>query len=348
MCRRSARNSSNSITVATCGRRRTGCWPRSSGGFRSLRKFRDRTTASYRALLGDSCCGPSDLSGHLVCPVSTWGVSWRKAKGPGRRRSNARETDEGAARQARGAGAGRLHYLLRDPDCHRYGRSDNSSRLHALDIAVSTQWGKPLHVHGLLADFDKTARSNAAMLRNLASTGIELVGIDPSMTLTYRSEYRQALGPEAPHVHLLQEWLAKRLNLTTDPQVTAGRYWLLPHCTERTNAAAATDDWKIVFRSLGADLTILPSGCCGMAGAYGYAVDQRKTSRKIYGQSWRSHVRNSEFKGRLVASGHSCRCQVKMADGIDLPHPARALLNSVIATHAATASKSDTGSHVAR
>ena len=115
--------------------------------------------------------------------------------------------------------------------------------------------------------------------------------------------------------------MAKHLRETTRrPVTTDRRYWLLPHCTERTNAAAATDDWKIVFRSFGADLTILPSGCCGMAGAYGYATEHRMTSRRIYGQSWRNYVRNGEFKGRLIASGHSCRCQVKMADGVELPH----------------------------
>ncbi|MEH2506563.1 FAD/FMN-containing dehydrogenase/Fe-S oxidoreductase [Bradyrhizobium sp. AZCC 1578] len=196
--------------------------------------------------------------------------------------------------------------------------------------------GKPFHVHGLLAEFEEAARLNATMLSSLASSGVELVGIDPSMTLTYRSEYRHTLGPEAPHVLLLQEWLAKCLSTTTVRPVVGERYWLLPHCTERANAASATDDWKIVFRSLGADLTILPSGCCGMAGAYGYATEHRMVSRRIYGQSWSKHVRNRASNGRLIASGHSCRCQVKMADGVELSHPVRILLDAVGVSRAET------------
>ena len=71
--------------------------------------------------------------------------------------------------------------------------------------------GKPLHVHGFLGAFTRAASRNASMLRDLAATGVELVGVDASMTLTYRSEY--GMLPEAdrpPPVLLLQEWLARR------------------------------------------------------------------------------------------------------------------------------------------
>jgi FAD/FMN-containing dehydrogenase/Fe-S oxidoreductase len=198
--------------------------------------------------------------------------------------------------------------------------------------------GKPLHVHGFLGEFEKTARSNSLMLRDLAASGVDLVGIDPSMSLTYRSEYKHALGSEAPGVLLLQEWLAKRLSSAPPRSAGAGRYWLLPHCTERTNAAAATADWTTVFRLLGAELTILSSGCCGMAGAYGYASENRKNSIKIYRQSWSKYVRSEEFGGKLVASGHSCRCQSEMVDGIVLSHPVKALLEAVSASKEPTES----------
>jgi Fe-S oxidoreductase len=199
--------------------------------------------------------------------------------------------------------------------------------------------GKPLHVHGLLGEFERAARFNALMLHDLAASGVALVGIDPSMSLTYRSEYRYALGTEAPDVHLLQEWLAKRLDPAPSPPAGARRYWLLPHCTERTNAASATADWTTVFRSLGADLTILPSGCCGMAGAYGYASVNRENSVRIYRQSWSKHVRNSGLEGRLVATGHSCRSQSEMVDGVALPHPVTALLEVVSALRGSEAQR---------
>ena len=56
-------------------------------------------------------------------------------------------------------------------------------------LSVYRPNGKPLHVHGFLKQFEATARSQAALLSNYAALGIPLVGIDPSMTLTFRWEY---------------------------------------------------------------------------------------------------------------------------------------------------------------
>lgn len=188
--------------------------------------------------------------------------------------------------------------------------------------------GKPLHVHGFLARFAAVAGSNAAMLRDLARQGVPLVGIDPSMTLTYRSEYAQALGGgDLPKVHLLQEWLATRLDRIA-PRQGGGTMRLLPHCTERTNALGAVRDWQALFAHLGLRLDVPASGCCGMAGTYGHEARHRATSETIYNASWARHV--SEAPGcTLLADGYSCRSQAKLADGVRLRHPAQALLDHV-------------------
>ena len=72
--------------------------------------------------------------------------------------------------------------------------------------------GKPLHVHGFLGAFGRIAERNAAMLRALAAENVPLVGLDPSMTLTYRSEYKALGADRVPKVQLLQEWLAGQLD----------------------------------------------------------------------------------------------------------------------------------------
>ncbi|MGU3666345.1 FAD-binding and (Fe-S)-binding domain-containing protein [Methylobacterium sp. A49B] len=189
--------------------------------------------------------------------------------------------------------------------------------------------GKPLHVHGFLGRFAAVARSNAAMLRDLARQGVPLVGIDPSMTLTYRSEYAQALGGDfdLPKVHLLQEWLATQLDRIA-PRQRGGTLRLLPHCTERTNAPGAVRDWQALFAHLGLRLEVPAAGCCGMAGTYGHETRHRPTSEAIYGLSWARHV--AEAPGCvLLADGYSCRCQAKLVDGVRLRHPAQALLDHV-------------------
>ena len=102
-------------------------------------------------------------------------------------------------------------------------------------------------------------------------------------------------------------------------------YWLLPHCTERTTAQAAVAAWPTVFGRFGLGLSILPSGCCGMAGTYGHEAEHRATSERIYGLSWAKHVAEKGRSGRLLADGYSCRSQARIIDGARLPHPVQIL-----------------------
>ena len=184
-------------------------------------------------------------------------------------------------------------------------------------------------MHGFLGAFERLATTNAAMLQDLAATGVELVGLDPSMTLTYRSEYAGALdASRLPKVLLVQEWLARHRDAL--PMVGGGAaYRLLPHCTERTTALAAVRDWSTVFAAFGLRLTILPSGCCGMAGTWGHEAEHHATSKHIYSLSWAQYVTGAGSSRMLLADGYSCRSQAKRIDGVMLPHPLQALLSAV-------------------
>ncbi len=66
-----------------------------------------------------------------------------------------------------------------------------------------------------------------------------------------------------------------------------------------------------------------------MAGTYGHEAEHRATSELIYSQSWARHVAEASAGGRLLATGYSCRSQVKLIDGIKLQHPVQALLACV-------------------
>ncbi|MEH3087978.1 MAG: hypothetical protein PGN26_15930 [Xylophilus ampelinus] len=187
--------------------------------------------------------------------------------------------------------------------------------------------GKPQHVLGLLGRFEKTAAVNADMLSKLAATGVPLVGLDPSMTLAYRAEYVKVLGQAAPNVLLPQEWLLGHLNeVVALPAATGAAWGLLPHCTERTNAPAATFAWAEVCAHFGIKVSLVRSGCCGMAGLYGHEKTNRETSEAIYELSWSKVVGDPLYAGRLAATGYSCRCQVDIMDGVQLPHPVQVLL----------------------
>lgn len=182
--------------------------------------------------------------------------------------------------------------------------------------------GKPLHVHGFLGAFTKVARRRQQEFNALASAGIPLVGIDPSMTLAYRSEYRKYLDGDLPEVLLLQEFLGQRLEQLSEQRdrFRPGRVQLLGHCTEKTNAAASMADWTRIFAALGQELTLKNVGCCGMAGTYGHESRNRATSERIYDLSWRAVIDSEPTEG-LVATGYSCRSQANRLQGVALRHP---------------------------
>ncbi len=198
--------------------------------------------------------------------------------------------------------------------------------------------GKPLQVHGFLNAFDAAARRNVAALQPIEKLGIPLVGIDPAMTLVYRQEYLKvpALAQGVPVVALLQEWLEKRLSLAAEGRqvdhTRPVRYQLMAHCTEKTTVAESTSMWVSVFRMLGLDLVPVATGCCGMSGTYGHETRNAATSKIIFEQSWQGHL-DSEKQGELLATGYSCRSQVKRFASMRLRHPIEVLAERLEEMH---------------
>ncbi len=105
-------------------------------------------------------------------------------------------------------------------------------------LAASHVNGKALHVHGYLSQFEKAALKTANYLQRLAETGVTLVGLDPSMTLAFRSEYK-GTALSAP-VLLPQEWLAANLERLAKNITTPSR--------EALPAAAALHGTQQCFR----------------------------------------------------------------------------------------------------
>ncbi|MDO6514338.1 FAD-binding and (Fe-S)-binding domain-containing protein [Neptuniibacter sp. 2_MG-2023] len=197
--------------------------------------------------------------------------------------------------------------------------------------------GKPLHVHGFMKAFEKAAESNGSMLKALDETGVPLIGVDPSMTLTYRQEYGYVI-PEKnlPKVQLIQEWLVThvdRLKSYNSANLPSAEFKLLAHCTEKTSEAPSIRLWQEIYEAMGQKLSIQAVGCCGMSGTYGHETQNAETSRTIYQLSWSDVVNAPENKNKLVATGYSCRSQVKRIDEQVIPHPIQMLLAQLKTKH---------------
>ncbi|MFL2737771.1 MAG: FAD-binding and (Fe-S)-binding domain-containing protein [bacterium] len=196
--------------------------------------------------------------------------------------------------------------------------------------------GKPLLVKGFLTQFRKVAEKNAKWLSHIACSRIPMVGLDPSVVLTYRDEYLKILGEnELPFKVLLpQEFLvmnsAKHSNYVAVVSKKLQEYQLLGHCTEKTDAQLSQKQWKEVFETFGLSLSLIPAGCCGMAGTYGHETEHYEESRGIYDLSWSDKIPQDPFlRQNILTTGFSCRSQIKRFEGFRPLHPLQVLLREI-------------------
>ncbi|MEO1401497.1 MAG: FAD-binding and (Fe-S)-binding domain-containing protein, partial [Cyanobacteria bacterium J06635_1] len=183
--------------------------------------------------------------------------------------------------------------------------------------------GKPLHVLGFLERFETVAQHTRTYLEKIQAMDLPLVGIEPSIVLTFRDEYAQWGQPLK--VQLPQEFLLEHLERL--PQTTVSTaYTLLGHCTEKTLAPAAQTQWQQIFTAAGLTLNLQAIGCCGMAGLYGYEREHLETSRRIYDQSWGQILPKTPQRQKYyLATGFSCRAQVERFAGWQPQHPIQSL-----------------------
>lgn len=187
--------------------------------------------------------------------------------------------------------------------------------------------GKAQHIKGFMTQFARTARRSADFLNRVAALNIPMIGIDPALVLCYRDEYRAVLGAERGdfHVQLVHEWLSS-LVADREPLPVSGEPWyLFGHCTEVTALPQATAQWQAIYAHFGTRLEPVSVGCCGMAGTYGHETQHYQNSLGIYALSWRQQLARLP-RNRCLATGYSCRSQVKRIEGNGVRHPVQALL----------------------
>ncbi len=188
--------------------------------------------------------------------------------------------------------------------------------------------GKAQHIKGFLTAFGHTAKNTSAFLNQVAELNISMVGVDPALVLCYRDEYNVALGSKRGdfQVHLVHEWL-RSLPLERKLEITKASPWyLFGHCTEKTLLPQSESEWIKIFAKFGQRLESVSVGCCGMAGTYGHESNHLKTSKAIYQLSWQVQLKARPMD-RCLATGYSCRSQVKRFEQETMRHPLQALLS---------------------
>ena len=188
--------------------------------------------------------------------------------------------------------------------------------------------GRPMLSEGLVEEARKNARRNLDLLYPLIERGVPLVGLEPSCILTMRDDYEKLLpgdervGKLAEATRLFEEALldldTERLPLKEGPPVL-----LHGHCHQKALVGTGPTEEAL---GLAADVEVVDSGCCGMAGLFGYEKGHYEVSMKMGERRLFPAVRGASRDGRVVvAPGTSCREQISGGTGSHALHPAEYL-----------------------
>jgi FAD/FMN-containing dehydrogenase/Fe-S oxidoreductase len=185
--------------------------------------------------------------------------------------------------------------------------------------------GRPMLSEGLVDEARKNAKSNLDLLMPLVERGVPLVGLEPSCILTMRDDYRKLL-PEDGRVEKLAE--ATRLfeeailELDVELPLREGEPVLLHgHCHQKALVGTGPTERLL---GLAADVKVVDSGCCGMAGLFGYEKGHYEVSMRMGERRLFPAVRGAEERA-VVAPGTSCREQILDGTKRRALHPAEYL-----------------------
>ncbi len=194
---------------------------------------------------------------------------------------------------------------------------------------------------GLIRTAQKIINRNIDTLKDKVSENSPLIGLEPSAILGFRDEYPDLAYPEnkeaalklSKNAYMFEEFVEKEFksgNIKSE-MFTDKECKLLFHGHCQQKAIATTECTKTVLsipKNYNAEE--IPSGCCGMAGSFGYEKEHYKISMDIGEMVLFPAIRKADKKTIIVAGGTSCRCQIKDGTGVDALHPAEVLYDALI------------------
>ena len=194
---------------------------------------------------------------------------------------------------------------------------------------------------GLIRKAMKIIKSNTLTFKDIISDEVPLIGIEPSAILGFRDEYPELAGNElkddanriAGNSYLIDEFIAREYkngNIDRKLFTAESRDILLHgHCQQKAIASTAS---TIEMLSIPANyrVTEIPSGCCGMAGSFGYEKEHYDLSNKIGEMVLFPEIRNSSGSTIISAPGTSCRHHIKDGTGRKAVHPAVVLYEALV------------------
>jgi Fe-S oxidoreductase len=178
--------------------------------------------------------------------------------------------------------------------------------------------GRPLYEFGLLDSARAYLRRVLDALEQEIRAGTPIIGLEPACVTVFREELPNLLARDeqamrlSRQVFLFSEYLARHA-----PSLAFGRLErrVLVHAHCHHQAVLKTDALRELLERLGADFEILDSGCCGMAGSFGFEQDKYDVSVKCAERVLLPAVKRASADTLVVTNGFSCRAQIEQLAG---------------------------------
>ncbi|MEM6517226.1 MAG: FAD-binding oxidoreductase, partial [Bacteroidota bacterium] len=215
--------------------------------------------------------------------------------------------------------------------------------LKALNYEVKTvknkESGRAFLSKGLLDEAKTLANENVAIYKDLISENNVLIGIEPSAILTFTDEYIKLADDKisakkiAKHAYLIDEFIADEIKLgnINSSQFTKEEKSIKfhGHCHQKA-LRNQSSSFEMLNLPTNYKVTIIPSGCCGMAGSFGYEKEHFEISMKIGEQTLFPAINRTKEQVIIAANGTSCRHQIMDGTRKKALHPVSILHKALL------------------
>jgi len=208
-------------------------------------------------------------------------------------------------------------------------------------IPKHAESGRTFLSKGLLRKAKQIAKFNVSQLSEIVSEETPLLGIEPSAILAFRDEYPELVDPAfqgkarklGKNALLLEEFLVQEITkgnigpeqFTTETKIIR----LHGHCQQKA-IASTLPTRKILELPVNYSVQEIKSGCCGMAGSFGYEKEHYQLSMQIGELDLFPAVRKTTSEEIIAAPGTSCRHHIEEGTGRKVLHPVEVLWDALI------------------
>ncbi|MFD2969801.1 FAD-binding and (Fe-S)-binding domain-containing protein [Sphingobacterium bambusae] len=252
------------------------------------------------------------------------------------------------AKQRRVSSARRKVYLFSD-EFTEYNDTAIGITAYKLLTALGYEVIVPQHLEsgrtylskGFVKKAKEIANKNVTLLHPLVSEETPLLGIEPSAIVTFRDEYldlvdetnRTKAGELAKHAVMIDEFLVREMEAG---HISSAHFHqdvkhikLHGHCYQKAFHLVGYTE-RILSLPKGYQVELIPSGCCGMAGSFGYEKEHYEVSMRVAELVLLPAVRTAAAETVIAAAGTSCRHQIKDGAQRKSYHPVEILYDALL------------------